>query len=313
MGEQAGPRRGTTSPTAGLNSLSPRSGKSGNLVISECLAARMRFVTKLNADGTKVYATYLGGSATDAGNAIAVSANGNAYLTGSTFSNAFPTANAIQPVKGFSTDAFVTQINSTGSSLIYSTFLGGDANDIGRGITLDATGNAYVAGSTTSSDFPILNAFQPTRGAQFGNDGFISKLNATGNALLYSTYIGGAGDDQCLAITVDSANQPVVTGTTSSTNFPLSAAFQSTKGVIGADAFVTKLSTSGSSLIYSSYLGGSAIDSGRGVAVNSTSSAYIVGTTASTDFPVLNPLQATRGGSTDAFITKIVSHRPLHR
>ncbi|MBI4489401.1 MAG: SBBP repeat-containing protein, partial [Deltaproteobacteria bacterium] len=185
---------------------------------------------------------------------------------------------------------------------LYSTYLGGAANDAGHGIAVDSTGNAYVTGYTDSVNFPTLNALQ---GPQGGTDAFVTKLNANGSALLYSTYLGGAGNDEGLAITVSSAARAYITGFTDSNNFPLKKAFQGDQP--GTDAFVTRLNPGASgisSLLYSTYLGGSGNDVGLGVAVDSESNAYVTGYTGSSDFPMLNATQSLQGGN-DAFVTKV--------
>jgi uncharacterized repeat protein (TIGR01451 family) len=264
------------------------------------------FVTKLSAGGSSLaYSTYLGGSLSEAGNGIAVDAAGNAYVTGSTSSDNFPTANAFQPTKVIGTDAFVTKLNANGSALIYSTFLGGGFTDIGRAIAVDINGNAYVAGSTNSADFPVFNAFQASM-TGFQNDGFVTKINAAGAALVYSTFLGGDANDDCLGIAVDSAGRAYVTGSTGSENFPTLGGLQPTKA-FNSDAFVTKFAANGSTLINSTYLGGSGVDVGAAIALDSSNNIYVTGTTTSTNFPTVNPLQATNGGSRDVFISKLAA------
>ncbi len=260
------------------------------------------FVTKISPDGSaRLYSTYLGGSGNDTGLGIAVDSAGNAYVTGSTDSTNFPTSLALQFDQG-GTDAFVTKLSSNGSALLYSTYLGGSGNDVGSGIAVDSAGNAYVAGSTNSSDFPMLNGVQ---GPQGGTDAFVTKLSSNGSALLYSTYLGGSGNDVGLAITVIPSGRAYITGFTDSSNFPMKKAFQGYQG--GTDAFVTRLNAalSGpSSLLYSTYLGGSGNDEGHSIAVNSEGNTYITGVTDSTDFPMQNAIQGYQGG-TDAFVTKV--------
>lgn len=266
------------------------------------------FVTKLSAGGTsQVYSTFLGGSGSDAGNAIALDASGNAYITGLTTSSNFPTANALQAAKGDSdngNDAFITKLNASGSAFVYSTFLGADGRDVGRAIAVDATGNAYVAGSTNSLFFPVVNAFQPLLSG-FANDAFITKVNAAGSALVYSTYLGGDANEDCFAIAVDAAGSAYVTGNTSSLNFPTLGALQPERSGFSGDAFVTSLAPNGSSLNFSTYLGGINSDTGRGIAVDSSKNVYVVGVTVSTNFPTVNPLQPGPGGSTDVFVAKL--------
>ena len=205
------------------------------------------FVTKLNAAGTAlVYSTYLGGSGDDAGSSIAVDAAGNAYVTGRTDSSNFPgmAGSAIQPTLGGSQDAFVTKLNAAGMTLVYSTYLGGSGGDLGERIAVDGVGNAYVTGVTLSSNFPgtASSPIQPTFGGS--QDVFVTKLNAAGTALVYSTYLGGSGDDAGLGIAVDAAGNAYVTGIASSSDFPGTAgsAIQSTFGG-SQDAFVAKITT----------------------------------------------------------------------
>ena len=267
------------------------------------------FVAKLNASGSAlVYSTYLGGSGNDGANAIAVDSSGNVYVAGGTNSSNFPTMNPLQPTIGGGYDAFVAKLNASGSALVYSTYLGGGGNDGPEGIAVDSSGNAYVTGSTDSTNFPTMNPLQPTFGGPLGGvvgaDAFVTKLNASGSALVYSTYLGGSGNDGANAIAVDSSGNAYVTGSTSSTDFPTMNPLQPANGGNG-DAFVTKLNASGSALVYSTYLGGSLDDLGHDIAVDSSGNTYLMGMTSSTNFPVMNPLQPTLGGSYDAFVAKL--------
>ncbi len=295
------------------------------------------FVTKLNTTGTAlVYSTYLGGSAADIGNGIAVDGAGNAYVTGSTASadnpgtpgvdEGFPTTvGAFQTTIGnpgsTNTDAFVTKLNTTGTALVYSTYLGGSAADIGNGIAVDGAGNAYVTGSTASADNPgtpgVDEGFPTTSGAfqtALANaaavtDAFVTKLNTTGTALVYSTYLGGGAGDVGNAITIDGVGNAYVTGSTFSANFPTAGSpFQAALS-IAPDAFVTKLNPTGSALVYSTYLGGGAADIGRGIAVDPLDNAYVTGETASggaTPFPTAGGFDDTFNGIVDAFIAKLM-------
>jgi len=256
------------------------------------------------------YSTYLGGSADDVGQAIAVDSAGNAYVTGRTSSSNFPTASPLQPTCASCSsgreNAFVTKLNATGSALLYSTYLGGSGSDFGNGIAVDSTGNAYVTGGTSSSNFPTIAAFQATC-ASCGSgqeNAFVTKLNATGSALLYSTYLGGTGGDFGSGIAVDTVGNAYVTGGASSSNFPTKNPLQLNLGG-GQDAFVTKLDPIGSALVYSTFLGGSASDGGSGIAVDAGGNAYVTGSTTSSNFPTKNALQPTPGGSDDAFVTKL--------
>src|SRR6266567_548143 len=315
------------------------------------------FVAKLGPFGTNlVYSTYLGGNGDDGGNAIAADNGGNAYVTGFTYSRGvgsspFPTTHgAFQADNGGGvgggSDAFVTKFDTNGT-LLYSTFLGGHSSEAGNAIALDSGGNACVAGvveDTTSfppalpsSDFPILNAFQPNfnpgitdTNAAGTTDGFVTKLNATGTALIFSTFLGGGFDDSAHAIAVDSANRVCVVGETYSTNFPIHNAAQPILGGLSpdntlppADAFVTVFETNGASLRYSTYLGGSGFESGFdsyrfGLAIDQFGDIYLAGWTDSPSSPDPNdpsvvPFPLTPGadqtnsiGSVgDAFAAKI--------
>ncbi len=252
-----------------------------------------------------VYSTYLGGSADDYDYGIAVDGAGCAYVTGQTASSDFPISDTpFQPSKSIGWDLFVTKLNSSGSGLVYSTYLGGSANDYGLGIAVDSSGCAYLTGYTASVNFPIYNPMQMFYGG--GNtDAFVAKLNAGGDTLLYSTFLGGQGDERGLSIALDGSNCAYVTGYTNSVNFPVNSnPFQQTKSV-GWDAFVTKLNASGSGLVYSTYLGGWSDDSGSGIAVDSSGCAYVTGQTASSNFPTQNPYQSYRAGGRDAFVSKL--------
>ena len=189
--------------------------------------------------------------------------------------------------------------------LIYSTYLGGSGLDQGNGIAVDSSGNAYVTGTTFSPDFPTMNPLQPTLGGAGAANAFVAKLNPTGSALVYSTYLGGSGEDIGLAIAVDNSGIAYFTGQTSSTNFPTMNPLQPTYPGGEYTAFVAKLNPAGSALVYSTYLGGSGDDSGNGIAVDGSGNAYVTGTTASTDFPTMNPFQPAYGGDNDAFVAKL--------
>ena len=253
-------------------------------------------------DPVLAYSSYFGVGA-EAGYGIALDSAGNAYITGYTGSSNFPTKNAIQPKFGGGFhDAFVTKMNADGSALVYSTYLGGSGSEIGFGIAVDSAGNAYVTGTTGSTDFPIKNALQPTFSGSY--DAFVTKISADGSALVYSTYLGGNGSSAASGIAVDPPGNAYVIGQTNSTDFPIKNALQSTLGG-SYDAFVTKISADGSAFIYSTYLGGTKSDYGLGIAVDPGGNAYVTGSTISADFPVKNALQSTFSGGNDAFVTKI--------
>lgn len=281
------------------------------------------FVAKLNATGSAlVYSTYLGGgtallnSTDDWGQGIAVDSAGSAYVVGATYSPDFPfTAGALNtPRSGL--DVFVTKFSPSGSSLVYSARIGGNARDNGLGIDVDANGNAYLTGYTESADNPFtpeVDGFPVTSSAFQRNgsfDAFVTKLNPQGSGLVYSTYLGGAADvDRGWGIAVDAAGNAYVVGDTNASDFPTANAIQSTYGGGLGDAFVSKLSPTGSSLVYSTFLGGNLTDMGRSIALDSNASAYVTGMTSSFQFPVSSPFQGTNGGGInnhdDAFVAKI--------
>jgi len=250
-------------------------------------------------DPAIAYSTFLGGGQEDQGLAIAADAAGNAYVTGQTFSVGFPVTRS-RPFIIFP-EVFVTRINPVGNGLVFSTFLGGKGSEAGTGIARDGTG-IYVTGWTDSLDFPVVNAFQPTK--RTGVDAFVAKLNLAGNALIYSTFLGGAGDDRAAGLALTAAGQATVVGTTSSNDFPVQNAAQAIN-LGGTAAFVTRLTAAGSGLVFSTFLGGSKNDTGNGVAVTGAGNTYVTGGTTSLNFPTLNPFQGNLLGAQDAFVTRL--------
>ena len=247
------------------------------------------------------YATYLGGTAQSAVTALAVDASGNLYAAGWTEAIDFPVSNAIQAVNHGGVDAFVFKLNAAGNTLLYATYIGGRGDDRAAGIAVDSSGQIYVAGSTASTNFPLVSSIRPTLGGS--RDAFALKLNAIGNLLVYSTYLGGTGYDAATAIAVDAAGDAYIAGDTQSTDFPLLNPVQSVFG--GAtDAFVTKLTPAGA-ISFSTYLGGNNVEHAGGVAVDASGHIYIAGGTLSTNFPLAAPIQAANGGSQDVFVTKM--------
>ena len=280
------------------------------------------FITKLNSTGSAfVYSMVLGGGDSDSIRALALDSEHRVYVTGFTCSTNFPVKNAFQPVTVGQNcadgggDAFVTRVNAAGTDLDYSTYLDGTIESSGNGIAVDSTFEAYVTGSTESPDFPTTpGAFQTTLKAKvipnFPNDipqsnAFVAKFSADGQSLVYSTFLGGTADDVADAIALDPDGRACVTGNATSADFPVtSGAFQKTIHG-GNDVFVTKFQLNGGGLFYSTFLGGSGSEGGTSIAVDSLGRAYVAGGTSSTDFPVVNPIQAHLGGAQDAFVTKL--------
>ncbi len=280
------------------------------------------FVTKFSpSGGSLIYSTILGGSAADSGSAIAIDRFGNAYVAGETESTDFPTTpGAFQPSGTDANNGFITKLNPSGSSLAYSLLLGGGDSDSIRGLALDTQHRVYVTGFTCSTNFPIKNAFQPVTNSQNcangGGDAFVTRVNATGTDLDYSTYLDGTISSIGNGIAVNSTFQAYVTGATASPDFPTTpGAFQRTlkaKVITGFphdtnqdNAFVTKFSADGRSLVYSTFLGGTANDVGTAIALDPDGRACVAGTASSPDFPITSAaFQKTKHGSTDAFVTK---------
>jgi hypothetical protein len=267
------------------------------------------FLTKINPAGNAlVYSTYLGGGeSSEFGQAVAVDSTGSAYIAGVTFSDDFPTFNPIQSTfGGGSVDAYLAKFTPAGNALVYSTYLGGSANDNGFGVAADSSGNAYVVGDTESTNFPTFSPIQAANAG--GRDAFVAKVKSDGSGFIFSTYLGGSGDvDVAQAVAVDPAGLPVVVGQTNSTNFPTFNAFQGANGgtTITQDAFLTKLTASGSALVYSTYFGGAGGEIAFGVAVDSAGNPYVAGATASTNtLPTANAIQCARGGGSDVFVAK---------
>jgi len=292
-------------------------GDHGERAYGFTLGAGYRRDTELVIDPGLEYSTFLGGSSDDIGNGIKVDGSGNAFIVGTTQSPNFPTtAGALRRTGATnnSLEAFVTKVNATGTALIYSTFIGGSNFEWGRGIAIDAAGNAYITGQTKSSNFPTTGgAFDRTfnidtcpRCGIDQEDAFVLKLNPAGSALVYSTFLGGFNMDDGMAIAVDAAGNAYVAGETEAVNFPTTAnAFDRT--INGAfDTFVTKLNATGSALVYSSYLGGTAVEFPARVAVDGSGNLFIAGSTSSTDFPTTaGAFDRTHNGAFDVFLTKL--------
>jgi beta-propeller repeat-containing protein len=268
--------------------------------------SRDAFVTKVNAAGSSLaWSSFLGGGDYEDAWGVALDSAGNVYVTGGTYSSDFPTTG------GFDTtwvggDAFVTEVSAAGSSLAWSSFLGGSSSDVGNGVAVDSAANVYVVGTTYSTDLPTTGGFDTTfSGGVY--DAFVTKVNAGGASLSWSSYLGGGGADFGQSIAVDSTGNVYVVGRTNSSDFPTTGAFDMTFSGGIYDAFVTKVKAAGSSLAWSSYLGGADDDSATGVALDSAGNVYVAGYTASSDFPATGGFDTAYGGSTeyDAFVTKV--------
>ncbi len=305
-------------------------GAGGNMIVTFGDA----FVTKIGPNGDQIlYSTYLGGTQDDMGLGIALDSAGEAYITGTTLSRNFPTTAGVvqpafagsggQPVTDLNApffvagDGFVAKLNAAGTQIVFATYLGGKMDDTPTSIAVDSSGNVFVAGATISADFPTTPlSVQPTYHNHdqnqnpffFLGDGFITKLSPKADSILYSTFLGGSGDDSITAIALDAAGAVYVTGTTSSQDFPVTSnALQrgnagpllnnSAERVVG-DAFVAKLVPSGATLAFSTYLGGSRDDAGYGIALGPDGAIYVTGQTTSTNFPISpDAAQARLAGS----------------
>ena len=271
------------------------------------------FVAKFKGDGSGlVYSTYLGGSFLDTAQAIAVDSLGNAYVTGFTTSTDFPTKNPLQAALNgtFGQDLFITKLSPDGSSLVYSTYLGGSGLDTIAAIALDAQDEVVLAGTTKSTDFPLANALETNLHGTSGNsDAFVAKIAANGSALVFSTYLGGAGVDGATGVAVDSQGNIVVSGGTNSTDFPTMNALQAnfgggtTTNNISADAFLTKLKGDGSAILFSTYWGGSNSDQAADLSLDGNDNIFVVGETNSADFPTSNQTKIP-GSAITGFVTK---------
>ena len=261
------------------------------------------FVTKLSASGgSLVYSTYLGGIYQDEGHGIAVDGSGSAYVTGYTQSSDFPTVNPYDGSWNGFHDVFVSKLSDVGSSLVYSTYLGGSDWDVGWGIAVNGSGSAYVTGFTSSSNFPTVDPYDESFNVV--GDVFATKFSASGSSLLYSTYLGGSDLEAGYGIAVDGSGSAYVTGFTYSSDFPTVDPYDATYNG-GADVFVTRLSAPGSSLVYSTYLGGSSNDAGFGIALHGSGSAYVTGGTESSNFPTVDPYDGSYNGGGDVFVTRL--------
>ncbi len=258
------------------------------------------FVAKINPAGSQlVYSTFLGSNGDDVGKAIAVDGSGAAYVLGQTFTSTFPTKDPYQTFRG-SPDVVVTKLSPAGSSLIYSTYLGGSGADDPGSIAIGPLGSAYITGGTKSSDFPAVNAYRGQHSG--GSDAFVTRLNSAGTNAVYSTFLGGTGTDSGQGIAVDGAGAAYVTGSTAGGGFPLKNAVRGFSGVI--DAFITKVSPFGNDVTYSTMLGGGDEDYGTAIAIDSSGAAYVTGYTQSFDYPATTLFKFYQAG-TEVFVAKL--------
>ena len=279
--------------------------------------ARDAFVAKLNRTGTAfVYSTYLGGTGADTGNAIVLNRDNSVLLIGDTTSRDLPvTAGVVQPLPGGTQDAFVAKLSAAGS-LSWLTYCGGSGTEHGAALALDSGGRIFIAGSTSSPDFPVVRPFQPHTGG--GQDGFVAKLASDASSLIFSTYLGGSGGipgspEGVNAVVLGRDGNPVLAGVTSSRNFPVtSGTLQTSFGGGQTDGFLTRVDQNTGAVISSMYVGGSGDDSISGMVADvHTDLFWITGYTGSPDFPSQNPTQAVLGGGLDAFVANIGFSRLL--
>ncbi len=273
------------------------------------------FVTVFNSDGSSLYySTYLGGAGIENGNDIAIDAEKRVYITGSTNSTNFPLVSAYQGSNNGSMDIFVACINSIGSELDYSTYLGTIGLEYGMTILADGDGNAFVCGNTSSTFFPTVNPYQASRAGS--DDALVFEFSSSGSALLYSSYLGGTGADIAYSLALDSAGRILLAGGTQSTDFPVQNAYQSSfssQTAIVNDAFVAALSAGGTSLLYSTYLGGIDADKANFVTVDGQGRHWVAGTTKSYDFPTSNPYQPSNNSPwfDEAFLARLKFTSPV--
>jgi hypothetical protein len=267
------------------------------------------FVAKLDASGSSLlWSTFLGGSLSDRGYALSLDPSGNPVVTGRTESSDFPTTpGAYDESYNGGDDVFMAKLNATGTSLLWSTFLGGSADDLGRALSLDPSGNAVVTGYTDSSDFPATSgAYDESYNGGY-NDGFVAKLDATGTSLLWSTFLGGSADDLAKALSLDASGNPVVTGETWSYDFPTTpGAYDESFNGGHVDAFVVKLDASGSALIWNTLLGGNKWDQGYSLCLDPLGNPVVAGRTQSSNFPTTpGAYDSSYNLFDDGFVAKI--------
>ena len=263
------------------------------------------FVLKLNAEGNVIWSTFLGGSKNEDGRGIALDQHGNVHIVGRTESNDFPTLpNSLQPQSSGEIDTFFATFNSEGK-MITTSYLGGAGNDIGFSIDVDSKGRRYIAGTTNSSDFPLLNAIQKVNKGK--DDIFFAVIDATGSTLEYASYLGGDETEQLYGLDLGPNGNVFLTGITNSPDFPTTENGYQPAHSGKSDVFVSRFNIQEKRMIYSTFLGGEGKDSSRDIIIDDEGNAFIVGKTTSTNFPVVNNSNSTLRGRTDAFITLLNS------
>lgn len=278
-------------------------------VVTPTIAAQIggtdAFLTKLTAAGNGiVYSTYWGSTGFEEGTGVTVDPADNAYISGNTSAPNFPTQTPFQAALAGGMDAFMTKFSVAGNSIVYSTYLGGAGDDRAFDMAVADDAAVFVVGSTTSVTFPTT-AVSAQPGLAGGRDGFLTHFSLAGNALLYSTFLGGSGDDEIFSMAIDAPMNAYLTGRTNSSNFPTAAPSQPLYGGGVSDAFATKISPNGGARVYSTYLGGAGDDRGEGIAIDGALNTFITGSTTSANFPILLPFQASLSGPSDAFVTKL--------
>jgi hypothetical protein len=262
------------------------------------------FFFKLDPTGTALLASsYLGGAGSDTANELRLDKAGNIYLAGQTDSTDFPTKLPLQAKNAGYVDIFLTKLDPSGASVLYSTYFGGSSWDSANDIDLDEAGNIYIAGTTYSTDYPVKAAYQSAIGGKF--DAFVTKLNPVGSAVIYSTFLGGSDEDQAWALEVDAQGEAIITGLAKSGDFPVFKAYQPAYGGGAGDVFLSKLSASGKSLLFSTYLGGSGLDWAYDMSLDSEGDIYVSGYSDSLNFPTANATQPANAGGADAFAVKL--------
>ncbi|MFX0092502.1 MAG: SBBP repeat-containing protein [Candidatus Hodarchaeota archaeon] len=264
------------------------------------------FIAKISGDGqTLLFATYLGGSDEEFLFSIDIDSADNIVITGSTASSDYPIQNAFQNSKKGVWDQFITKISPDGRSLIFSTFFGGSNDERGGGVAFDSAGNILVSGITSSSDFPILNAYQAVFAGVY--DTFIAKFSTDGQTLLFASFFGGGDSDHAYNMLVDNQDNLIFVGYTRSYDFPTSPnAYQRFK-FEGTDGILVKFDNTGQNLLFSTYLGGGGTDTIEDMAIDNNGNIFVIGTTTSNNFPTVDAFQWIRRGNSDAFISQFSS------